>query len=478
VPRAVARRLCAALLVLLALAPVAFAHGATTNAAMAWTEDLLAAYNEHDVAALERFAQARIGTQMLTMLGGPQRTAREFFVMHAGLGPLEIVALEGEDPVIVYTRGTVTGASLAIYLSFEEGGERVARLGFVRDQRPPDAPPPRAIAENQLAAAVDTYLRALAAHDLFSGVVLIARDGRPVYAGAVGRASRSGDPVTLDTTFPLASTSKMFTALAVLQLAEAGALDLDDTLAMHLPTLDARWADDVTLRHLLTHGSGLGSFDLAAMRQLKSVDAMLALPIDPPAFTPGTRYRYSNVGYVLLGAVVVAAGGRDFDAYLDEHVFTPAGMTRTGAPDLSAETPGVATGFLAPLPGGVRLDNLALRMHRGSPAGDFVATAGDLFRFGEALLAGELLNEPWLSEMMRTQRTVAEGPGVQIGYGFGLTVQMRAGVTSVGHGGGAVGESTSFELVPELGVTTVVLSNYDLIADVVAERLAEMMGLR
>ncbi len=308
--------------------------------------------------------------------------------------------------------------------------------------------------------------------------MLVARDGEALYTGAVGRASRAGDPVTTDTAFALASMNKMFTAVAVLQLAEAGALDLDDPLATHLPALDAPWAQDVTLRHLLTHGSGLGTFDVAAMQPLRSVDDMVALPIDPPAFAPGSGYRYSNVGYVLLGAVVQAVSGQDFYAYLDEHVFAPAGMTGTGAPDLSVESPGVATGFLAPLPDGVRRDNLALRMHRGSPAGDFVTTAGDLLRFGEALQAGELLGEPWLSEMMRAQRVVAEEPGAQTGYGYGLIVQTRAGVTSVGHGGGAAGESTSFAIFPQSGVTIVVLSNYDIIADVVADRLAEMVGVR
>jgi D-alanyl-D-alanine carboxypeptidase len=295
---------------------------------------------------------------------------------------------------------------------------------------------------------------------------------------AFGRAHLDGDPVTLDTAFPLASTSKMFTAVAVLQLAEAGDLDLDDTIATHLPGYPAPWARDVTVRHLLTHGSGLGTFDFAALRPLTTIDEMLALAVEPPAFEPGGGYRYSNVGYVLLGAIVEAVSGLAFDAYLDARVFGPAGMTRSGAPLLTGEPLGVATGFLAPRPGGERPSNLNLRVARGSPAADFVSTAPDLLRFGEAFLSGGLLGEPWRSAAMAVQRPLYVRSGVRVGYGFGMTIRSRAGGTSVGHAGGAPGASTSFELVPERGVTIVVVSNYDVIADVVAERLAEMVGVR
>jgi D-alanyl-D-alanine carboxypeptidase len=469
------------LLVVLVLALAAFTCAQPTAAGAAanrWVADLLEVHNARDVDALESFARERIGPGMLALLGGPERTAQQFATMYAGLGPLELVAQEGGGDVTLYTRGTLTGGSLAFHLTMEPGTERVTRLGFALGERPPGASRPPALDDDELAGAVDDYLSTLAAHDLFSGVALIARDGDPLYGGAFGRANLAGDPVSLDTAFPLASTSKMFTALAVLQLAEAGALGLDDTVADHLPAYPVPWARDVTIRQLLTHGSGLGGFDLAALRPLRTLAEMLALPVEPPAFAPGSGYRYSNVGYLLLGAIVEAASGLDFYAYLDAHVFGPAGMTHSGAPPLVGEPPGVATGFLAPLPDGRRPPNLDLRVHRGSPAADLVSTAPDLLRFGEALLAGDLLGEPWRSEAMSVQRPLYVRAGVSVGYGFGMTVRSRAGATSVGHAGGAPGAGASFELVPERGLTIVVLSNYDLIADVVAERLAEMVGDR
>ena len=94
------------------------------------------------------------------------------------------------------------------------------------------------------------------------------------------------------------------------------------------------------------------------------------------------------------------------------------------------------------------------------------------------MLGGDLLGEPWRGEAMSVQRPLYVRAGVRVGYGFGMTVRSRAGGTSVGHAGGAPGASTSFELVPERGVTIIVLSNYELIADVVAERLADMVGVR
>lgn len=466
------------LLVLMLAASTLAQPTAETAAAIRWVVDLLEVQDARNAEALEGFARARIAPGMLDLLGGPVGFARQLVTLDAGLGPLEVVAFEGGVDVKVFTRGTLTGGWLALQLRMEPDTERVARLGFGLGERPPGRPRPVGFDDDELPGVVDDYLSALAAHDLFSGVVLIARAGEPLYRGAFGRAHLAGDPVTLDTGFALASTSKMFTAVAVLQLAEAGALDLDDTIAAHLPEYPASWARAVTIRQLLTHGSGLGTFDFDALRPLTRLEEMLELPVDPPAFTPGSGYRYSNVGFVLLGAIVEAVSGLDFYAYLDAHVFGPAGMVRTGAPLLAGEPPGVATGFLAPEPGGGRAPNLGLRVARGSPAVDLVSTASDLLRFGEALLAGDLLADPWRHEAISVQRPLYVRSGVRVGYGFGMTVRARDGWTSVGHAGGAPGASTSFELVPERGITIVVLSNYDVIADVVSERLAEMVGVR
>lgn len=470
----------AALATLVPLASLSYAQPTlSASAAGRWVDGFVRLYNERDEAGLARFASERIGARMLAMLGGPGSAAREFVGLYSGMGPLEIAGVAYEDPAVLYLHGTLTGGWMAFHLSMEpRPSAKVARLAVVLDERPPDTPRAEPVADRELPAVVDDYLAALAAHDLFSGTVAIARGGEVVYAGAFGDATLAGDPVTLETGFALASLNKMFTALAVLQLVEAGEVSLDDAVADHLPEVPRQLVEGVTVRHLLTHGSGLGTFAFREIQPMRTVAEMLTSSFEGPAFPPGAGFRYSNAGYLLLGAIVERASGEDFYAYLDEHVFSPAGMTKTGAPDLQGERPDVATGFLRAAADGSRDDALALRVHRGSPAADFVSTAPDLLRYADALQGGRLLGEELLSEAMRPQRAVGVRSGSDLAYGYGMYVETRDGVTSVGHGGGAAGASTAFHLYPEEGWVVVVLSNYDVVGDVVSRRLREMLGLR
>lgn len=466
----------------LAMAPAAAQVAVPDTEAGEWATEFVDLVNARDEAGLEAFVRDSLDSRMLAMMGGPERASHELMSLYSGLGPLQIVGLDEREVATLYLRGTLTGGWVALHLLMEPGAggapARVERLAVALDERPPGTPPAEALSDEALPAAVDAYLERLAAHDLFSGVVMIARGDRTLYAGAFGAANRAGDPVTLDTGFALASVSKTFTALAVLQLAEDGRIDLDDPLTRYLPDDRAVSLEGITLRHLLTHGSGLGNFDLARIRPLRTVAEMARLPIDPPAFEPGSAYRYSNTGYVLLGAVVERVTGQDFYAYLDEHVFAPAGMTRTGGFDLAGEPEGIATGFGRMRPDGTRPHDLDGRVRRGSPAADLVSTGPDLVRYGRALLDGTLLGEPWRTEAMSPQRPVPSRPVVATSYGYGLFVQERDGVVSVGHGGGAAGASTSFTVVPEGDLVVVVLSNYELVGDVVARSLKERTGPR
>lgn len=442
-----------------------------------WFGDFLRLYNNRDIVGLERFADERIGEEMLAMLGGAQNAAQQLMTIYSGMGPLEVISVEGGEMLTVYTHGTLTGGWLAFHLNMQDD-QKLARMNFNIDERPQDAPRLEPVTTERLSMAVEEYLENLVTHDLFSGVVLVAQDGETLYSGAFGQANLAGEPITLDTGFALGSMSKMFTAVALLQLVEAGDLSLDDPVSLHLPDYPAELIEGVTVQHLLTHGSGLGSFDFAEIQAMRTVSEMLALKVDPPAFTPGTRFRYSNMGYILLGAIIESVSGQDYYNYVQEHILIPAGMMRTGAYDLEGEQPTIATGFLSFSQDGSRPDNLALRVHRGSPAGDFVATASDLLRYSEALLGGQLLGEALLEQAMTPQRVMFTQPGVTIAYGYGMEVKTINGVTSVGHGGGAPGESTAFTLYPEAGNTIIVLSNYDVIADIVSRHLTEMLGFR
>ena len=178
-----------------------------------------------------------------------------------------------------------------------------------------------------------------------------AKDGKVIFKKAWGKADHvSGALNRIDTKFNLASAGKMFTGVAVLQLVEAKKLALDDTVGQHLPDYankDVR--EQVTIRHLLTHTSGLGEMFNALKNErerLRSVKAFVRLfENDSLRFKPGSRWSYSNAGYCLLGAIVEKVSGENYYDYLDKHVFGPAGMRNTGAFETDKPIDNLAIGF-------------------------------------------------------------------------------------------------------------------------------------
>ncbi len=250
----------------------------------------------------------------------------------------------------------------------------------------------------------DAMLTRLSDADEFSGAALVAKDGKVIFKKAWGKADHvSGALNRIDTKFNLASAGKMFTGVAVLQLVEAKKLALDDTVGQHLPDYankDVR--EQVTIRHLLTHTSGLGEMFNARYKnereRLRSVKAFVRLfENDSLRFKPGSRWSYSNAGYCLLGAIVEKVSGENYYDYLDKHVFGPAGMRNTGAFETDKPIDNLAIGFTrdgAETPEELRArhDNLKLHVVKGSPAGGSFSTVEDLHRFAAALLGHTILD--------------------------------------------------------------------------------------
>jgi CubicO group peptidase (beta-lactamase class C family) len=234
--------------------------------------------------------------------------------------------------------------------------------------------------EAGLKAAMDSFLERRIEADAFSGVVLIANRGAPVYQRAAGLADReAGRPIALDTRLELASVTKLFTRIAVLQLAQAGKLSLEDTVGKFLPSYpNPVVRRKVTVDQLLRHRSGVGSFwnDRYMTRpgDVRSVDDYVELfQNDALLFEPGTSETYSNGGYVLLGAIIERVSGQSYHDYLQDHVFRPAGMTRTVPYDRRVPTEDAAIGYTrqplgGPMPGDRRLAGPAGPRPGSSPA--------------------------------------------------------------------------------------------------------------
>ena len=266
----------------------------------------------------------------------------------------------------------------------------------------------QALPQDQLIARLSAALDSLARRGDFSGVVVLAREGAPVFQHAYGEADREQHrPNRIDTGFNIGSIDKVFTATAIRQLATAGKLDLDSTLAKYWPDYpNAEVARRVTIRQILQMRSGIGGNIFGAppggtrhdIHRLR--DYLPLFVSEPLEFDPGTQQRYSNAGFIVLGLLVERLSGEAYYDYVHRHIFETAGMARSGwwPPDsLPANTaigytPADAEGRL--VPGAPLHANTDLLPGRGSSAGGGYATAQDLLRFLGALRAGNVPGGP------------------------------------------------------------------------------------
>lgn len=326
--------------------------------------------------------------------------------------------------------------------------------------------------DDDMIAALQSYLEELVATDAFSGAVLVAKDDMTLFARAYGLASRAfGAPNRLDTKFNLGSMNKMFTGVAIAQLAEKGRLAFTDLVAAHLPDFPHGEAEErtMTIHHLLTHSSGLGSYwndqFEAARDRIRTVNDYLALFADDPLrFAPGERSEYSNAGYIILGAIIERVSGQPYYEYVREHIYWPAGMHDTEAYPLDRDVPNRAVGYTHFSPDGETIpdewwNNLLMLPARGGPGGGGYSTVEDLQRFARALLTHQLLGFQMTSTVLSEKVALRTRAFSRYGYGFG--VERLGGTLLVGHTGGAPGINAQLDIYLDSGYIVAVLANYD-----------------
>jgi CubicO group peptidase (beta-lactamase class C family) len=335
---------------------------------------------------------------------------------------------------------------------------------------------------------IEAFLRELAEREGFSGVVGIRHGDRDLLMAAHGLASRAWNaPVTLDTRFDIASVTKLFTAVAALQLIERGAFDFDTSVVEFLALAGTAISPDVTPYHLLTHTSGIADDadeeageryeDLFRDRPnyvfIDTADVLPNFVRKPPNFAPGQGCRYCNVGFVLLGLMVERATDIPYRRYVIDHVFGPAGMTRSGFFRMDVAEPDVAEGVEAIGDAGGSITGWRRNIYSyppiGGPDGGAHATAGDLLRFHRALASGTLLGpdltaamlspkEPYRDAVHRSLGTGETGVGHLMGYGLEFEVDARGAVRSYWKEGVNVGASALLRHYPAVDITVAVLA--------------------
>jgi len=275
----------------------------------------------------------------------------------------------------------------------------------------------RAVDHDDLSAQLDAYFAFLADHDQFAGYALVARNDEIVLAEGYGHEETDqGRSFTADSQFRIASVTKQFTAAAILACQELELLSVDDPVVAYLPHFTGDSA--VTIRHLLTHTSGLG-----------------------PDRALGEAFAYSNEGYRALGSVIEAVSGMPYDAFLQEHVCRPAGLQSTRLWSREGRRPGESS----------------------IGAGGLESTAHDLLRWSRYLARSD--DDAVISYRALIECTVPALPGVR--YGFGIAIRAAEGSSSTStlywHAGSAPGTLASLSYLPDVDVTVVILSDSDQI---------------
>lgn len=316
-----------------------------------------------------------------------------------------------------------------------------------------------------MAARLDAHIDIAVRESDFSGAVLLAKHGRTILARATGFACRDhGVPNGIETKFNLGSISKTFTATAILRLAEQGRLRLDAPVSAILRDYpDPDIARRITVEQLLTHSSGLGNYWEAIAARPTHAFSELAdyVPLFRGAaleFEPGTRFGYSNVGYVVLGLIVEAVTGTSYFDHVRTTIFEPLGMSATESWPLDLVVPGRATGFTRDEQRpGVWRNNIFVNAFRGNSAGGGYSTAADLTRFAQALAGDRLFARATRETATRGRFPYAKGQ-----YGLGFSEEIVNGHRIVGHTGGHIGIASEVMVFEDLGWTLALLTNGDV----------------
>ena len=397
------------------------------------------AFNSGDAKEMRSFFETYAAKKTPAKATIEQRLER-YRQMNGRMGTLALKKVfEATEAGVTVLATSSNGGMLRLEFEFEPDAPH-GFLGLAVDQAENEDPAaPRAENDAQLVTEVAKLLNEQVAANEFSGVVLIMKNDSALFSNAYGYADvEKKISNNFETKFNIGSINKAFTTLAIHQLAAQGKLSMADPISKYLPEYPNKdTAGKVTIRHLLDMSSGIGDifgqrFEATPKEKLKTIRDYIPLFADQAlAFEPGTQQRYSNGGFIVLGAIIEAVAGVDYYTYVHDNIFAKAGMMQTASFAKDEVVANRATGYTREAPGGVRLPNTAGMPGRGSSAGGGYSTAGDLLRYTRALATSDIAP-----------------PNYEQRQGMGIA-------------GGAPGINAALEWNPRAGYTVIVLSNYD-----------------
>jgi CubicO group peptidase (beta-lactamase class C family) len=336
------------------------------------------------------------------------------------------------------------------------------------------------ISSNELKQELSAFLNNLSDKGAFSGSVLVAKGKDVLLKESVGFANKQWEIKNhIDTRFSLGSMNKMFTAISALQLIEQNKLKFEDKLTQFV---DQSWLPEgeverITVRHLLTHTSGLGNFfnddfnksnkeiyrDLSAYKPLVSQAPLL--------FSPGTRNRYSNSGMLMLGLIIEKVSGKTYYDYVQKNIYDKADMPMSGSFELDSVTTNMASGYLKRMHSDNWVNSIYTRAIKGSPAGGGFSSVGDLHHFALALTSFKLLGKE-LTEEAYSEKTKYNSA---FWYGYGFSIRGESDDRVVGHGGAYLGVDARLDIHLDSNIIVIILANQSDVVSPVRRKVNELI---
>lgn len=296
----------------------------------------------------------------------------------------------------------------------------------------------------------------------FNGSILVASKGEIIYQNGFGLANMEWDiPNEVDTKFRIASLTKQFTAMLIMQLVAENKLDLYKPISTYLPDYPNENTELITIHHLLTHSSGIPNAN-STEKAFRPKDLVNQFANEPLQFIPGERFEYSNSGYNLLGYIIETVTGKSYDEVLKDRIFIPLKMNNSGFYAHTKIIKNMSSGYNKGFGEYFDVDN----SDASSPysAGGIYSTVEDLFLWDQALYQETLLSKKYM-DMIFTEHISDPGYGGFYGYGWEL-IDKKVGntdssISTIGHGGNINGYRAYIQRIPSSKSTTILLSNTD-----------------
>ncbi len=317
--------------------------------------------------------------------------------------------------------------------------------------------------EAELAARIDAMTSPYYKPGGPGATLIVVKDGKTIVRKAYGMANVSkGVAMQPEAIMRMGSVTKQFTSTAIMMLAEEGKLSVSDPITKFLPDYPTR-GKTITIEHLLTHTSGIANYNAKRAWRSQAADDIGVVQMidsfknDPFDFEPGTQYAYTNSGYFLLGAIIEKVSGQPYPQFLQQRIFAPLGMTRTGYESVHA-LPGLrAVGYTSSMWGGFTTAS-AISMSQAYAAGALMSTVDDLAKWDAAISSGKILKPATWSQAFKPY-TLSTGKPTNYGYGWETSKVRDA--QQIGHGGDIHGFSVYTLRLPEQKVYVALLSNAD-----------------